>query len=72
MDNEDKVTKHSKSPKNSLVELLRFVMASSVLIFHGFMPIKTTILDMGVTCVSVDFFLMLGGFLFALELCSCQ
>jgi len=51
--------------KNSLIELLRFVMAWSVLIFHGFMPVKTTILDMGVTCVSVDFFLMLGGFLFA-------
>jgi hypothetical protein len=65
MDNEGKVIKHTKSPKNSLIELLRFVMASSVLIFHGFMPVKTTILDMGVTCVSVDFFLMLGGFLFA-------
>ncbi len=51
--------------KNSLIEILRFVMAWSVLIFHGFMPLKTTILDMGVTCVSVDFFLMLGGFLFA-------
>lgn len=56
---------NANTAKNSLIELLRFVMAWSVLIFHGFMPVKTTILDMGVTCVSVDFFLMLGGFLFA-------
>jgi len=58
--------------RNSLIEILRFVMAWSVLIFHGFMPIKTTILDMGITCVSVDFFLLLGGFLFASSFASLQ
>ncbi len=61
MDNQKQI---AQPAKNSLIELLRFVMAWSVLIFHGFMPLKITFLDMGITCVSVDFFLMLGGFLF--------
>jgi peptidoglycan/LPS O-acetylase OafA/YrhL len=51
--------------KNSLIEFLRFIMAWSVLIFHGFMPFTAKFLDMGISCVSVDFFLLLGGFLFA-------
>lgn len=58
--------------RNSLIEILRFVMAWSVIIFHGFMPNATTILDMGITCVSVDFFLLLGGFLFASSFASVQ
>lgn len=63
---------NSLPKRNSLIEILRFVMAWSVLIFHGFMPNATTILDMGITCVSVDFFLLLGGFLFASSFASVQ
>ncbi|MFA5481038.1 MAG: acyltransferase family protein [Bacilli bacterium] len=55
--------------RNSLIEVLRFLMAISVLVFHGFMPfanlaLEWRLLDMGQTCVSVDFFLLLSGYLF--------
>lgn len=58
--------------KNSLIEVLRFVMAWSILVFHGFMPFPVTIMDMGITAVSVDFFLFLGGYLFASSYASVQ
>lgn len=57
--------KQDDKRKNSLIEVLRFVMAWSILVFHGFMPFPVKIMDLGVTGVAVDFFLLLGGFLFA-------
>ncbi|MDR2867800.1 MAG: acyltransferase family protein [Acholeplasmatales bacterium] len=52
-----------KIHKNSIIELLRFVMAFSILFFHSYFPFPTKYFDVGSWAVSVDFFFVLGGYL---------
>ena len=51
-----------KSSKNSIIELLRFLFALNVLVYHEFLPFESSYFGQG--WLSVEFFFILSGFLF--------